>query len=53
MTIFLCFLVVGHGITVHRKNMGNDRLGCTNIMADQALFKEKSLEFVKKDTFSR
>lgn len=49
----LFFVVVGRGISVSAKDGGKDRLGCANIVADSALFVEKSLEFVKNGSFSR
>lgn len=52
----ICFFilpVVGHGIALHGKDGGNDRLGCANITADSSLFVEKFLEYKKEDEFSR
>ncbi|XP_015770970.1 PREDICTED: uncharacterized protein LOC107349343 [Acropora digitifera] len=44
--------VVGRGMTVHEKNMGEYRVACANINADQSLFVEKSLVFKRHDLFS-
>ncbi|XP_029199431.2 uncharacterized protein LOC114964254 isoform X1 [Acropora millepora] len=44
--------VIGRGISIYEKDMGQNRIACANIKAMSALFLESSLEFVKQDPFS-